>query len=150
MRPKNQQPALSPPMGKKPQTMQQPASGQTIPSPPETVDPAIREYLEKINNELKTYAHAAARWSTYDATHRALEILIGSPSGNGKATIRLPGCDHVTGPVEWKNQNLAVECFRDVGGKWHFAIADQLAGFRAVGVNLPKFFSNQAEQGPPT
>ena len=116
--------------------MDQAVSGQTIPNPREDAGPSVCEDVEKINKALKSYAHADARWWSYSATHRTFEIVVGDPSGNGNIVLCLAGCDHIAGPVEWKNQKLEAKWIGDAQGKWHFTIADEVAGFRAVGDEL--------------
>jgi hypothetical protein len=103
-------------------------------------DPHQKGYVEAINQALRSLSGAPVQWWNYAVYDFTLEIVVGDPLGKGNVILCLTGCERISGPVSWDNQDLHVvwTVNRAVrgDGRWHYTLIDRRAGFRAEGGGL--------------
>jgi hypothetical protein len=92
-------------------------------------------YVQAANDALGSLRGKGARWWYYSVGHRSFELVVGDPQGKGNLVLLLAGCDLISGPVNWPDQQLAIRwvCDRERQKAWEFFLEDASVNFRVVG-----------------
>lgn len=91
----------------------------------------IAEYVRAANEALATMRDKGARWWSFSVSHTTFDMVIGEPLGEDNVALCLAGCDFLSGPVKWPNQQIEIAM-----SSRGIVIQDPSVGFRAEGAHF--------------
>ena len=98
---------------------------------PAEIDSEMASYVQRANEVLSSLKGKGASWSWYSHSFNLFELLVGDYKGEQNILLCLPGCEFLSGPTQWQDQQIEVvfRCDRTKDPCWLFEIRDDRVVF---------------------